>query len=470
MFIKRWVNWFVPDSLRADEQLYIRARSNVGVSIALGIAAIIYGGLYSIMHHPGGTAAIFIIVGLMVLPAPFIMRFTGSVNLAGNLATSGMLLIQIYLSFTSNGIYGHNTSWFATVPVLATLLLGFGAGLVYGGISVAVIAGFYIMHRSGFAFDTIPLTPTEDLTFRFIVFVGLVAIIMAMTLLFEGLKKSAFRRSTLAFDQLKEAFENISHNAEVLSAYSAELITSGEIIEKNAGDSAGKMVQMVEGAEGISRKIHALADSIEQIRTGVQEISKNTGEAAGVSDNAVTLVESINKMVEKMDLNNKEVGEMTILITDIAFQTNLLALNAAIEAARAGEAGRGFAVVAGAVRNLSLEASEAASKISDKIKNVQEDTDAAIENIRHVNDTIYKFHDLMNIIAAAVGEQTGTLTQMSQHAGEAANETTRIAQSSQAVSKDAESTSNGIGDILAASRELYQLAETLEKLAQLDDA
>jgi methyl-accepting chemotaxis protein len=322
------------------------------------------------------------------------------------------------------------------------------------------------MHLSGYTFNLIPVTPAEDLTFRFIVLCGLTVVVMGFTLLYEGLKNNAFKRSKLSFEQLKTAFSEITDNAEILALSATELTSASEAIEKNASDSMEEISQMVEGTTEANQNIHTLASSIEQITGGVQDISKSTGEAADVSKNAVTLVDSINKMVAKLDENNKEIGQMTTLITDIAFQTNLLALNAAIEAARAGDAGRGFAVVAGAVRTLSLEASEAANKISDKIKAVQEDTESAIDTIRRVNETIYKFNDLMNYIASAIAEQTGTLTEMSQHAGKAADETSRIAESSQSVSRAAESTSNGINEVLEAAKELSHMAETLRGLTQ----
>ena len=466
MSIKKIINWFIPPRIQADEQLNMRARSNVAVSFVLGFAAVVYGFLFSIMHHPMGAVVIVALVAVLILPAPFILRIWGSVKVTGNSITLAMFLIQVYLAVSSGGIHAQSVAWFSTVPILAALLVGFGYGIFWGFLSAAAVAALYVMEISGYTFHLIPLSPGEDLTFRFIVFTGLVLIVMGFTLLFEGLKNNAFKRSQLSFTQLKTAFAEITENAEILAFSASELTTASESIEQNASDSLEKVSQMAAGTNEANQNIHTLASSIEQVSGGVQDISRSTGEAAEVSKKAVKMVDSINKMVAKLDENNKDIGKMTTLITDIAFQTNLLALNAAIEAARAGEAGRGFAVVAGAVRTLSLEASEAANKISDKIKAVQEDTETAIENIRQVNETIYKFNDLMNYIASAIAEQTGTLTEMSQHAGKAADETSRIAESSQSVSIAAESTSKGINDVLAAAKELTHMAETLRAMTQ----
>lgn len=464
MGLKNFMDWFIPENMRDDEQLYMRARSNVAVSMALAVAAIIFGGLYSIMHHPGGMAAIFVLVGGLIIPAPFILRYSGSVKVSGNLIALSMLLIQTYLSFTTGGIHGQNTSWFATVPVLAALLLGFGYCLFWGIVSILVVVLLFVLSTSGFSFGTIPLSPGEELTIRFIIYAGLVAIIAALALLFEGLKNSAFKRSKSAFEKLQDAFREITENAEMLAASSNELTSVSEKIQHNSDDSMEKVNGMVQGTNEVNRNIHNLASSIEQITTGVREISGNTSDAANVSDEAVEMVESVDKMIAKLVENNKEIGQMTTLITDIAFQTNLLALNASIEAARAGEMGRGFAVVAGAVRSLSLDASEAAKQIKDKIHVVQEDTVSAIDSVRQINELIFKFHGLMNGISSAIKEQTDTLSHMSENATRAAEETTMITESSKAVSNSTDSTAKGISDILSAAKEMSHMAESLKNM------
>lgn len=76
------------------------------------------------------------------------------------------------------------------------------------------------------------------------------------------------------------------------------------------------------------------------------------------------------KMVDDLGEIPSKVGHLVNTITDIAKQTNLVALNAAIEAARAGEQGRGFEIVAREVRNLSIQSTEAASKVREAINEV----------------------------------------------------------------------------------------------------
>ena len=112
--------------------------------------------------------------------------------------------------------------------------------------------------------------------------------------------------------------------------------------------------------------------------------SANMGEVA--EESAIKKMQEISKVVdesaqviESLGKRSEEIAEIVDVITNISDQTNMLALNAAIEAARAGEQGRGFAVVAEEVKNLAEDSREAAERIAKVIKEVQLETNKAVE-------------------------------------------------------------------------------------------
>jgi len=114
--------------------------------------------------------------------------------------------------------------------------------------------------------------------------------------------------------------------------------------------------------------------SVHEMMTGIESI---TGAVRRASDAITALTAS-----------SAAIGDMAVVIAEVADRTNLLALNAAIEAARAGEHGRGFAVVADEVRQLAERTQSATKEITKTIKKIQSQIALATEETAIVHTEI----------------------------------------------------------------------------------
>ena len=137
-------------------------------------------------------------------------------------------------------------------------------------------------------------------------------------------------------------------------------------------------------------------DSIDQIRIGV---------------------EHTRTVMNRLDKSSGQIGEIVVLIEDVADQTNLLALNAAIEAARAGEAGRGFAVVADEVKLLSGKTSASTQQIAAIIKMIQGDIREAMKSIDDEKARVE--HGIIN--SSRANEQISTILKLASESADMIN-------------------------------------------------
>lgn len=128
-------------------------------------------------------------------------------------------------------------------------------------------------------------------------------------------------------------------------------------------DKAYQMREMAESFHG----------SLTEISAAMQKTAASAGE---ISVNEAAL----NK--EILGIRNLASIIFNVLddIKTIAGSTKMLGLNAAIEAARAGESGRGFGVVAEEIRKLAEISREAASRIGDLTKEIEQSINLTIKN------------------------------------------------------------------------------------------
>lgn len=284
------------------------------------------------------------------------------------------------------------------------------------------------------------------------------------------------------FNSLLEKFHGIIGQMSVTSCSLAQ--STETIAEQNR--------QMADGAQNQSHQALKIAAAMEQMNATVSEVSRNSSVAADSAREAMSIAtrggDVIQQTISGMDVlasrvsqstqtihvlgtNTEKIGEIVLVIDEIADQTNLLALNAAIEAARAGDQGRGFSVVADEVRKLAERTTNATQEIASMISAIQKETNNVIEMmtasqaeaekettlvnesgtaLQHIIDVISGVHDMVEQIATAAREQ--------------AIATDEITNNVEGIASVTEATSKRIQHSADAGQKLNQMATDLNSV------
>ncbi|MDT9001719.1 methyl-accepting chemotaxis protein [Paucibacter sp. APW11] len=222
---------------------------------------------------------------------------------------------------------------------------------------------------------------------------------------------------------------------------------SGTILEvRAAADQLGSAADQVsQTSQSLSHSASEQAASVEQTTASLHEMAasvKQNADNAGITDamankaaqEAMEGGQAVSMTVDAMS----QIATKISIIDDIAYQTNLLALNAAIEAARAGEHGKGFAVVAAEVRKLAERSQVAAQEIGQLAGNSVNLAERAGHLLTSMVPSIQKTSELVQEIAAASGEQSQGVSQITGAMNHLAGSTQQTASASEQLSATAE--------------------------------
>lgn len=273
-------------------------------------------------------------------------------------------------------------------------------------------------------------------------------------------------QSALATQQVANSISNVAAN----------MNQQGDQVNTSVNEIMG-MSQNMASFEKLSEESSKAAHHVEGIaESGRKSVSGAVKQMEAIADSVTESAEVIRKLADR----SEEISQISDTISGIAEQTNLLALNAAIEAARAGEHGRGFAVVADEVRKLAEGCGQAAAKIADLIRVIQQDTTSAFDRMEQGTNDVRDGKVVVDEAGSSFSTIVEAVTGLTQNAenilnaahasAEKANNLVNVMdalnKTSAEVSQEAESVSAATEELAASMDEIAVASKSMSEMAQ----
>jgi methyl-accepting chemotaxis protein len=192
-------------------------------------------------------------------------------------------------------------------------------------------------------------------------------------------------------------------------------------IMQSAGDLSQRTASQAAGLEQASAALEQLTATVRNTSESAKSAATLAAAARASATASGAVVRDTVGAMGSIQESSRQIGNIIVVIDEIAFQTNLLALNAGVEAARAGDAGRGFAVVATEVRALAQRSAEAAKEIKSIISKSSQQVESGAKLVNEtghallgITGQVTELNDLVETISRAAGEQATGLNQINQ--------------------------------------------------------
>lgn len=198
------------------------------------------------------------------------------------------------------------------------------------------------------------------------------------------------RSLNLTLDRIHQMVTGMRESARQLTEASGHLETAAQAAQQVVGTQQAQSGQIASATVEMQAVVHDVANNANKASEAARHADSSSTEGQSLMNDGRQAMRDLEHelvdtatLVQRVESDASNIGQVLDVIRAIAEQTNLLALNAAIESARAGEVGRGFAVVADEVRMLAGRTQKSLDDIHDLVERLQSGAKDATRAMNH---------------------------------------------------------------------------------------
>jgi len=481
MSITRFFEWFIPQHTKSDLEQYRRAYMIVGVSW-YGLPFFIINIVKWATLGSIALAVSLTIVMILVWMMSFVLRYTGSIALAGNSILAGLCWHFIFLLYHTGGMDSNSMSWTLIIPLFAILLTGSKNAILWISVTATAIFVFYWLKISGYQCPTVSLTPEGLLREQITNAIGpFLATFVLGILLRQGMQQAVQEQHEGLMAQKKA--QNLEALFGQVQQAGMQVTSSAVELAATAQQQETAITNQVESTNKVVKAVEEISDVAADLVRTMQQVSATSQETAGFASSSQQDLARMEEAMHRMEdasksisgrleaINEKAENITTVVttITKVADQTNLLSLNAAIEAEKAGEYGRGFTVVAREIRRLADQTAVATLDIEQMVQGMQAavssgvmEMDKFITEVHHNVEDVAKISTQLTQIIEQVQALSPNFENVKVAMGHQSVHAQGINRAMMNLSEEMQQTKNSLHETYSAIEQLNEAARNLE--------
>ncbi|MBK6873168.1 MAG: hypothetical protein IPG94_17885 [Kineosporiaceae bacterium] len=253
--------------------------------------------------------------------------------------------------------------------------------------------------------------------------------------------------------------------AEVVRAQSHRVREDGAVLAGVAHEVNEVAAAVQEEAAAIAERLGEVSGDTGRMAGSIAEISRQTSLAHELTGGAAQQTSASRAGVNALDESSREIGNVVLLIRQIADQTNMLALNATIEAARAGESGKGFAVVASEVKELASATNAATGQIEERVGSIQHEVLGTVQAIDSISSVVEEVQSAQDAVTQALSSQQSVTVAIEQAVGATTTGAEALVEQIRRLVLATSEVGAAVRGVDGAASDLDVVAETLGRLA-----